>query len=589
MTTPDPPDSGGTRQSGVLRDLRAFVILGLRRGRRLQDGLLQLLGSSVESRSVLVSRMLESGAHESTSYWLQLLVSIGIATLGLVLGSVAVIIGGMLVAPLMSPIIALAMGLATGSPFLVLRSATRIAMSVVVAIGGAAAITTLLPFHEVNPEIVARTSPTLLDLLTAGFCALAGVYAALRPGSDTASTAAGTSIGISLVPPLCTSGFGFGTGMLSVAGGAALLFLTNLVAIIFVGMVSFVAAGFNRVDAPALEQEELAKHERPLMTAVIAGRVAGLFGAQGKAGPFLRLLMPLALLAAVYVPLERALDEVAWQVRVRAVVRESLKEEPHEIVQSHVRVERHEVELLVVLVGTTAQAQAARGRLDARIREASGVAPHIEILAIPDATAYASLESTLRTSREPQPLPPPPPPPSPAEQLDAASKDLRSVVARSWPAASAGEPLEIEVGAAGSGPLRLRVVHLGAALGADGLESLSRSLAAQLEREVEIVDVAIPSEPITRAAGDLVLTSRLAAGLRDSAAIPALSVCVTQPGPPRRRRRVDPRDAELGAALRDLLSGHPRVTTQTGDGWSVRFVRGSCVPPVPSTAEPAAP
>ena len=69
----------------------------------------------------------------------------------------------------------------------------------------------LLPFYEVNAEIAARTTPTALDLATAGFCAGAGVYAAMRPASDVATTGAGASIGISLVPPLCVSGDGGGT------------------------------------------------------------------------------------------------------------------------------------------------------------------------------------------------------------------------------------------------------------------------------------------------------------------------------------------------------------------------------------------
>jgi len=214
----------------------------------LQDRLVHLLGSSRGQRASLVASMLRRDASEATSYWLQLLVSVGIATLGLVVGSAAVVIGAMLVAPLMGPIVAVAMGLATGSPFLVLRSAGRIGVSVVAAIGGAAVITLLLPFHELNAEILARTSPTVLDLVTAGFCALAGVYAALRSGSDTTTTAAGTSISISLVPPLCASGYGLGTGAWHVAGGAGLLFLTNLVAIIVIGTVAFVAAGFNQVN-----------------------------------------------------------------------------------------------------------------------------------------------------------------------------------------------------------------------------------------------------------------------------------------------------------------------------------------------------
>src|SRR5689334_15383040 len=163
---------------------------------RLQDSLVRLLGNSVEGRAPLVTGMLRRDASEATSYWLQLVVSIGIATLGLVVGSTAVVIGAMLVAPLMGPIVGLAMGLATGSPFLVLRASGRIAISVVLAVGGAAIITLLLPFHELNAEIAARTSPTVLDLVTAAFCALVGVYASLRPGSDTAATAAGTSISI---------------------------------------------------------------------------------------------------------------------------------------------------------------------------------------------------------------------------------------------------------------------------------------------------------------------------------------------------------------------------------------------------------
>jgi uncharacterized hydrophobic protein (TIGR00271 family) len=271
---------------------------------RMQDRLLHLLGNDVEARSAIVRGMLNRDPKEAMSYWLQLVVSVGIATLGLVVGSAAVVIGAMLVAPLMGPIVALAMGLATGSPFLVLRSSGRILSSVGVAVGGAALITELLPFHELNAEIAARTTPTVLDLLTAAFCALAGVYASLRPGSDTATTAAGTSIGISLVPPLCASGYGLGTLAWPVAGGAALLFLTNLVAIVAVGCVAFVASGFNRVHVATLERDELAVGDDAPIARRLARRLARLF--ESRTGPALRLLMPFVLLAVIYVPLRRA-------------------------------------------------------------------------------------------------------------------------------------------------------------------------------------------------------------------------------------------------------------------------------------------
>lgn len=546
----------------------------LRAIKHAQDRLLTLLGTGTDARARLVADMLERNPNEATSYWLQLGVSIGIATLGLVVGSAAVIIGAMLVAPLMGPIIALAMGLATGSPFLVLRAAARITLSVLIAIGAASLITVALPFHELNGEIAARTAPTVLDLITAGFCALAGVYASLRPGSDTATTAAGTSIGISLVPPLCASGFGLGTAQWGVAGGAALLFLTNLVAIIFIGTLSFVAAGFNQVDAMALEQAELEKAQRAQLTAAISRRLAGLFSS--KAGPLLRFLMPLLLLAAVYVPLRRALDEVAWQVRVRAAVQASLQREDHKLVQTRVRVERHEVDVVVVLLGTNADAEAARARLSAEIGSAAGVEPRIEVLAIPDATAFAGLESSLSAPRASRPLlPVAPPPPSDAAQLARGREVVRDRVLQRWPATTAGAPLAIELGADEAGPLSVRVTHLGPALGDDAVESLERSLAADLEQEVRVLDAAVPAEPLTRADGDLALVGRLAAALRASRSAPALHVCATAPTPAK-GRRPDPREQALGDELRRQLATHPRAAIAAGPSWTVTFSAEAC-------------
>jgi uncharacterized hydrophobic protein (TIGR00271 family) len=541
---------------------------------RMQDGLVRLLGNSVEGRAPLVTGMLQRNASEATSYWLQLVVSIGIATLGLVVGSGAVVIGAMLVAPLMVPIVGLAMGLATGSPFLVLRSAGRIAFSVIVAVGGSAAITVMLPFHELNAEISARTSPTVLDLITAAFCALAGVYASLRPGSDTAATAAGTSISISLVPPLCASGYGVGTGAWPIAGGAALLFLTNLVAIVVVGTVAFVAAGFNRVGVVALEHDELQKDVKGAPIArTLARRLARLFSSRG--GSVLRLMMPFVLLALVYVPLRRALDEVAWEVRVRAAVRESLAREPLRIVQSKVRVERHAVEVVVVLLGTTREAEATRSRVDRDVRRASGVIPRIEVLAVPDANAFAGLESTLLTPRVPQVTSPP----SLDEQIDTARAEIRSLIGALWPALASGEPLAVDFGAAGPGPLQVRVVHLGRALGNDAAEGLRRALEAKLAREVKLIDVAVPATELTREAGDFEFVAQVAAGVRATIGVSAVAVCVVRPEEPARRRGAAPAEIEFTRVVDEALMAHPRVTTRLGGPWSVSFVHGSCASP----------
>lgn len=550
---------------------------------RLQDRLVVLLGRGVEGRAPLVSSMLHAEAHDATAYWLQLVVSVGIATLGLVVGSAAVVIGAMLIAPLMGPIVGLAMGLATGSPFLVLRSAGRIGLSLIIAVGGAALITLMLPFHELNAEISARTSPTVLDLITAGFCALAGVYATLRPGADTATTAAGTSVSISLVPPLCASGYGVGTVDWSVAGGAAMLFLTNLVAIVVIGTVAFVAAGFNRVDVLTAERDELQNQGpgAPIARA-LALRLSRVF--ESGWGPALRFAMPFFLLAAVYVPLRRALDEVAWEVRVRTAVRESIAREPLRIVQSRVRVERHEVEIVVVLLGKTEDAEVARTQMDAQIRQVSGVVPRIEILAVPDATAFAGLESTLLKPQHVATPPPSAPQPSPDEQLRAAQARIRSILAELWPTAVTGQAIAIDLGTSEESPLGVRVVHLGTPLGADGADTLRRAIASGVGREVRLVDVAIPATELTRADGDLRFVARVAASVRALASVPASSVCVTRPADAAGGRKPYPAEAELARALDEILAAHPRVTTTPGSSWGVRFTQGAC----PSPAAPDA-
>jgi len=115
----------------------------------------QALGVNENGRADTVITMLANNRRRARGYCIQLVLAMGIATLGLVLSSTAVVIGAMLVSPLMGPIIELGMGFAVGSPFLVFRAALRVLLSAVVVTVGAAVMTVLLPFHEVTPEIAA--------------------------------------------------------------------------------------------------------------------------------------------------------------------------------------------------------------------------------------------------------------------------------------------------------------------------------------------------------------------------------------------------------------------------------------------------
>lgn len=574
---------------------------------RLQNRLASVLGCSADQRRAVIAAMLRRGPSESAGYWLQLFVAVGIATMGLVLGSTAVVIGAMLIAPLMGPIVSFGMGLAVGSPFLVLRSGLRILMSIVMAVVSSSVITSLLPFHDLNAEIAARTTPTVLDLLTASFCALAGVYASMRPASDVASTAAGTSIGISLVPPLCASGYGLATTDWNVAGGAALLFLTNLVAIVLVGTLSFSAAGFNQVDIAELEGHELLQGSTtPVPRSRLDRRLQALFASRG--GPWLRLLMPFALLAAVYIPLLKALDEVAWQIRARQQVDQIVRQLSSRVVQSRVRVERQQIGLTLVLLGSPGEAAALRRELDTRLEEATGVDPKVEVFAVADAQAMVGLQAALR---EPEP-PPLLIEPRPSQPLEGIGRTLRDALQRRWPHRTAGEPLAIAL-VLDEDHFALQVVHLGAELAPTAVESLERALSDDLMLPLRLHDAALPPSELTVDALAPASLSQFVRWLERARLANQIWVCVNAPeagasgtGPTADEKRpvaAASLQADAGAPvpgetsvsfagpsspLGALLADQPRVAFVAGPPGRVQFVAGPCPPAAPA-AEPTTP
>jgi len=164
-----------------------------------------------------------------------------IASLGLVANSPAVIIGAMLVSPLMSPIFGIALGMIRGDAGLLGKSirAEVSGMALAVAFG---ALFGLLPvMTEVTPEMLARTHPTLLDLLVAVFAGFAGTLAMV---DDRISPALpGVAIATAIVPPLATCGLCLASGATQGALGAFLLFFANFVAILLVSALTFLAAG----------------------------------------------------------------------------------------------------------------------------------------------------------------------------------------------------------------------------------------------------------------------------------------------------------------------------------------------------------
>jgi uncharacterized hydrophobic protein (TIGR00271 family) len=182
------------------------------------------------------------GARANIDYYMLILLSSAIATLGLILNSGAVIIGAMLVAPLMNPILAIGNGLVLGNFLLMRRGLKAVLNGVCIVIAVAAAFVIFLPVHEPGSEILARTEPNVFDLLVALAAGAAAAYGVSR--KSVAAALPGVAIAVALVPPLCVVGYGFGTARFLVAGGALLLFATNFAAIIMAGAAVFYFLGF---------------------------------------------------------------------------------------------------------------------------------------------------------------------------------------------------------------------------------------------------------------------------------------------------------------------------------------------------------
>lgn len=156
------------------------------------------------------------------------IVSCGVATMGLLQSSPAVVIGAMLISPLMSPIMALGFGLCIMDFKMLKKSLEALVIGTVMALLISYTLVSLSPLNDPTPEIMARTSPNLLDLGIAVFSALAGGYSIIKRKGE---TLVGVAIATALMPPLAVVGYGLATGKSEIAIGSFFLFMTNLLAI----------------------------------------------------------------------------------------------------------------------------------------------------------------------------------------------------------------------------------------------------------------------------------------------------------------------------------------------------------------------
>ena len=222
--------------------VRAGIPLRTRTLRRLSELVQQAVPQMErEARIDLVERV-QSNSQWDFDFVSLTCLSTVIAGIGLIQNSPAVVIGAMLVAPLMTPMLGMGLALAHGNPYLVRTSGRSIVLGFVTAVGLAFLLGKCHPgLYEASSEMLVRNWPTMLDLFVAFVSGIAAAYASSRP--NLLAALPGVAIAAALVPPIATAGLAASIGNYSLAMGAALLFTVNMVAIVLAAAVTLWAVG----------------------------------------------------------------------------------------------------------------------------------------------------------------------------------------------------------------------------------------------------------------------------------------------------------------------------------------------------------
>ena len=344
----------------------------------------ELASTGVDHRDV-GERIVRAGAI-SGGYLMMTAISASIAILGLLLSSPAVVIGAMLLSPLMGPIVLLGLSFWTVDWLSTRKALAGLGAGFGIALAVSIALTVLSPLKEPTAEILARSRPTLFDLLVAIFSGVAGGYAVVRGRGE---TVIGVAIATALMPPLAVVGFGVGTRAWSIAGGALLLFFTNLIAIALAAAVVAAVSGF-----------------RPHVHLAHRGWV--------------RHVAVLAILAVLCVPLTLSMHTIALESQATADARAEigrLFDPKARITSLAVRYEKRVINV-ESLVATPAYVENAPARLVKALRSRLHAPVKVSL-------GQVVLADPSKLKPTPAPSPAAPLPPDPAE---AAAADLRAAV-----------------------------------------------------------------------------------------------------------------------------------------------------------------
>ncbi|WP_107038845.1 DUF389 domain-containing protein [Brumimicrobium mesophilum] len=221
------------------------------------------LDSEVESHDFIHAEILKGLRFKGTNLWI-LVFAIVVASVGLNVNSTAVIIGAMLISPLMGPINVMGYSIATYDLDLFRRAIKNFSFAVGASLIASFLYFSLSPLSTAQSELLARTSPTIYDVMIAFFGGVAGIIAITSKNKG--NVIPGVAIATALMPPLCTAGYGLATGQFHFFFGALYLFTINTV---FIAIASVIVTQLLKLPIRTIVDDKQKKRIHRVITIVI--------------------------------------------------------------------------------------------------------------------------------------------------------------------------------------------------------------------------------------------------------------------------------------------------------------------------------